>query len=269
MAPLPPCDPATAHVDQSTEKLLWTGAAANGALILALVGFAGGADDQLAALRAITLPVILAVAGFSFGGAAITHGAARLAQRLLEANAHAKIALAHHQAAAFKDVFETPTIDPEVARIVWGDEADDEVRKLLLARLTNAKASTDKSDATFEEGFAGLEACAKAGNWHLRVAQRWLGASFATAAVAVVVLLGQAWTSKPVPALPKPPTVAASLPPQTVARPVEAKAPPIVVPPQDLPPCRRGAKDCKPWERDWPEAPPIGTVVLEPRSDAK
>lgn len=105
MNSVPPYDPATAQVDQSNEKRLWTGAAANGALILALVGFAGGADDQSAALRMITLPAILSVTGFSFGGTAIMHGAARLAQRLLEANAHAKIALVHHQAAAFKDVF--------------------------------------------------------------------------------------------------------------------------------------------------------------------
>lgn len=203
MNPVPAYDPATAQVDQSNEKLLWTGAAANGALILALIGFAGGADDQIAALRTITLPMILCVAGFSFGGTAIMHGAARLAQRLLEANAHAKLELAHHQAAAFKDVFETSSVDPEVARLVWGDQADDEVRKLLVGRLTNANASTETSGATFEEGFAELQACAKASNSHLRAAQRWLGASFAIAAVSVVVMLGQAWATKPALALPK------------------------------------------------------------------
>lgn len=269
MNPVQPHDPATAQVDQSNEKLLWTGAAANGALILALVGFAGGADDQIAALRTITIPAILCVTGFSFGAAAIMHGAARLAQRLLEATAHATIALAHHQAAAFKDVFETPSVDPIVARLVWGDQADDEVRKLLVGRLANAKASTDRSDATFQEGFAGLEACAKAGDLHLRAAQRWLGASFAAAAVAVVVLLGQAWATKTSPALPTAPVVAAAR--RTPAAPpaVEAKAPPILITRQDLPPCRNGAKDCKPWERDWPEPPPVGTVVPEPRRDTR
>lgn len=250
MKPPPPYDPATAQVDQSNEKLLWAGAAANGALILALIGFAGGAEDQIAALRTITLPAIIGVTGFSFGGTAITHGAAGLAQRLLEANAHAKLALAHHQAAALKEVFETPSVDPEVARLVWGDQADDEVRKLLVGRLTNAKASTDKSDATFEEGFAGLEACAKVGHLHLRAAQRWLGASFVMAAVAVAVLLGQAWITKPVPTLSKVPAAAAALPTPAAAHAVRAKAPPMVMPPQDLPPRRNGAETCTPRERD-------------------
>lgn len=256
MNSVPPYDPATAQVDQSHEKLLWTGAAANGALILALVAFAGGADDQSAALRMITLPAVLGVAGFSFGGTAIMYGAARLAQRLHEANAYAKIALAHQQMAAFKDVFESPSVDPEVARLVWGDQADDEVRKMLVGRLANAKASTDKSGATYEEGLAELQACAKAGSSRLQTAQRWLGASFATAAVGVVVLLGQAWATERNPAIS-----------EATVQAFEAKAPPAVMAPEDLPPCRSGAKECKPWERDWPEPPAVGTVVPGPRSD--
>lgn len=29
----------------------------------------------------------------------------------------------------------------------------------------------------------------------------------------------------------------------------------------DLPPCQNGAASCDPWEREWPSAPPVGTVV--------
>ena len=29
----------------------------------------------------------------------------------------------------------------------------------------------------------------------------------------------------------------------------------------DLPPCKDGASACEPWERAWPSAPPVGTVV--------
>lgn len=140
---------------------------------------------------------------------------------------------------------------------------------MLVGRLANAKASTDTSATSFEERFADLEACAKAGSSHLRAAQRWFGASFATAAVAVVVLLAQAWVTKPAPAVSKAPAVGATLPGVSTVQAAEAKAPPVVMPPQDLPPCRSGANECKPWEREWSESPAIGTVVLEPRTDGK
>ena len=80
----PAIDPsAAARVDQADQRLLWTGAA-DGALILALIGFAGNANDKMAALRMITIPAMICIAGFSFGGVAITHGLARLAHRLFE-----------------------------------------------------------------------------------------------------------------------------------------------------------------------------------------
>lgn len=249
-----PYDPATAQVDQSNEKLLWTGAAANGALILAMVGFAGGADDQIAALRMITLPAMLGVAGFSFGGAAITHGTARLAQRLLEVNAHAKIALAHHQAAAFKEVFQTPSVDPEVARLLWGSEADKEIHKLLAGRLANAKVSSAKSDATFADGLADLNACATAGNTHLKLAQRWLRASFATAALAVGVLLGQAWTKPPLAAPSPAPTAVATVPASSRSTPAQARANPIASPAHSPQACG-GTSGCKSEERHQPTPP--------------
>ena len=98
MSQLTPVEPLPSQeLDQSKQRLLWTGAAANGALILALISFAGGADDQAVALRMVTIPVAVAISGFSFGGIAITLGAARIAQRLVEAVAHRKLALALDQ----------------------------------------------------------------------------------------------------------------------------------------------------------------------------
>lgn len=104
----PSIDPsAEAQMDQANQRLLWTGAAANGALILALIGFAGNADDPVAALRTVTIPALCGITGFTFGGTAISYALAHLAQRPLESIARAKIAMAHRQNEAFKDVLHT------------------------------------------------------------------------------------------------------------------------------------------------------------------
>lgn len=254
MSQLPPVEPLSfQEVDQSNQRLLWTGAAANGALILALIGFAGGADDPADALRTITLPVAVAIAGFSFGGAAIMLGGARLAQRLVDAVAHKKLALAQHQQAAFKNVLSSPSMDARVAQLVWGDRADDEIRKLILGQLANAQAETDKSQHTFDDAMATLEASIKTGHGLLAKANRWLQASFVAAALAVVTLMAQAWLVKSEPAPSKNLPVAA------------VEAPPVAAadtsPTPELPPCRDGTADCDPWERGWQEPPPVGAVV--------
>lgn len=253
MSQLTPVEPLPSQeVDQSNQRLFWTGAAANGALILALISFAGGADDQAAALRMVTIPVLIAISGFSFGGVAITLGAARLAQRLVEAVAHKRLALALDQQGAFKNVLSSPSMDSSVAQHIWGDRASDEIKKLILGQLINAQAETEKSQLNFREAIATLEASNKAGYILLTKANRWLQASFAAAALAVVTLMAQAWlvTSEPAPAK--------SLPVAAV------EAPPVATdtsPRPELPPCRDGTADCDPWEREWKEPPPVGTVV--------
>ena len=181
------------EVDQSNQRLLWTGAAANGALILALIGFAGGADDQAASLRTVSVPVAIAISGFSFGGVSISLGAARLAQRLVDSVAHRKLALALDQQAAFKNVLSSPSMDPNVAQHIWGERAGDEIKKLILGQLINAQAETEKSQQNFNEAIATLEASNKTGHDLLTKANRWLQASFAAAALAVVTLIAQAW----------------------------------------------------------------------------
>jgi len=252
--PVPTDTSVTAQVDQADQRLLWTGAAANGALILALIGFAGNANDMMAALRMITIPALISIAGFSFGGAAITNGLARLAQRLFEPIAQAKITMAHRQMGAFKEVMTTPSMDPGFATLVWGDQAEDQMRALLHGRLQAAQAATDQSPALFEEAIKSLQAATDAGAAHLRTAQRWLWASFVAAAIAVIVLLGQVWITKPE-AAPRGDAVTPAAAPN-VPQPAEPVAAPVA-----LPPCPGGAVACKPWERAWPKPPPVGTVV--------
>lgn len=251
--PMPTDASVTAQVDQADQRLLWTGAAANGALILALIGFAGNASDTVAALRMITLPALISIAGFSFGGTAITHGLARLAHRLVEPIAQTKIAMAHRQMGAFKEVMTMPPMDPEFARVVWGDQAEDQMRMLLHGRLQAAQAATDQSAPLFEEAIKSLQAATDAGTARLRMAQRWLWASFVTAAIAVMVLLGQVWLTKPE-AAPGPITA-----PGLASKASQPAGP--VAPSATLPPCPSGAAACKPWERAWSKPPPIGTVV--------
>lgn len=246
-------------MDAAYQRLLWTGAAANGALLLALIGFAGSADDPMAGLRTITIPAAVGLTGFMFGGTAISYAIARLTQRPLEAIARTKIAMAHRQMGAFKDVLTTPALDPKFAELVWGDQADDQVRTLILGRLTAAKEATDKSPATFDEAMASLRVCADEGMALQQTAQKWLVASFVAAALGVAALVGQAWGTKP--ATPKAPVAApaatAVLPKASPpASPVAAAPAPI-----QLPACPGGASDCQPWERAWKEAPPVGTVV--------
>lgn len=249
---------ATAQVDPAEQRLLWTGAAANGALILALIGFAGNANDTMAALRMVTIPALIGIAGFSFGGAAITHGLARLAHRLFEPAAQAKIAMAHNMAGAMKEVLTTPAMDAEVARLVWGDQADDQMRALLFARLQAAQAATDNSPVMFNEAMETIKAATDAGIAHLRKAQQWLWASFVAATVAVVVLVGQAWIAKPA-ATPKGVVAAPAVVPKATqpAVPVAART----AAPAALPPCPGGGSTCKPWERAWKVSPPLGTMV--------
>lgn len=243
-------------MDQAHQRLLWTGAAANGALLLGLIGFAGSADDPMAALRTITLPTIGGIAGFIFGGAAIIYGVRHLTQRPLEAIAKAKIAMSHRYNEAFKDVLTTPAIDPEVARLVWGDQADEQIRALILGRLTVAQDQTEKSPALFDEAILALKMSATEGIAHMRAAQRWLIASFAAAALGVVVLVGQAWM------ITEPKTSADAARAPVAAKPAPPTAPvAALLAPVALPACLGGAPDCQPWERTWDQSPPVGAVV--------
>lgn len=253
MSQLPPAEPLTSQeLDQSSQRLFWSGAAANGALTLALISFAGGADDQIAALRTITLPVVVAIAGFSCGGVAIKFSGARLAQRLVDAVAHRKLVLAHYQQTAFKEVLSSPSMDASTAQLVWGDRAEDEIRKLILGRLANAQAETDRSQQIFDDAMATLEVSTKTGERLFTKANYWLQVSFVAAALAVVTLLVQAWLVTSEPTLPKNPVPAVEAP--TVAA---ADASSTL----ELPPCREGEADCDPWERDWKKPPAVGKVV--------
>lgn len=239
----------TQEIDQSNQQLLWTGAAANGALILALIGFAGGAENQEAALRMVTIPILAAITGFSFGGVAIALGAARLAQRLRDAVAQRELALAFNQQAAFKNVLSGPSVDAGVAQHIWGERAGDEIRKLILQQLINAQAETEKSEQTFRAAMATLEESNKTGHRLLTRANRWLQASFCGAAIAVVALIAQGWIASSYPQAPDASVAAIEAVPADAA-----DSPPTL----RLPPCRNGAADCEPWERDWTEPPPTG-----------
>ena len=259
-----PIDPsATAKMDEADQRLLWTGAAANGALVLAMIGFAGNVDDPVAALRMVTIPSLVCIAGFSFGGVAITHGLARLAHRLFEPAAQAKITMAHRMMGSFREVLTTPAMDANVARLVWGDQADDEMRALLLGRLTAAQDATDRSAVVFNEAMETLKASADEGITHLRTAQRWLHASFVAAAFGVVALVSQGWIAPAVPDWAKPAVPAAALPTPAVVPMVTPPAGPVATPtvPAALPACPGDAPDCQPLERAWKEPPLVGKVV--------
>jgi len=260
MSELPSIDPsAEAQLDQAYQRLLWTGAAANGALLLALIGFAGSAEDPLAALRAITIPAICGLTGFVFGGTAISYAVAQLAQRPLEAIARAKIAMAHRHAEAFKDVLTTPAMDPALALLVWGDQADHQIRDLIASRLRTAQDQTEKSPALFDEAIHALRTSYANGIAHMRKARRWLAASFVAATLGVLLLVGHAWTQ---PVLPN--SSRSAVPVATIADSAvlsNATAPAVPLDPLVRPPCPGGAHDCQPWERGWKEPPPVGTVV--------
>lgn len=261
---VPLIDPAAeAQVDQADQRLLWSGAAANGALLLALIGFAGNADDPVAALRTITYPVVFGIAGFSFGGVAITHGLARLAQRPLEAIERAKIVRSYRLMGAFKEVLTTPAMDVGVAQLIWGDQANDQMRTLLLGRLTAAQKATDDSPVLFAEAIKALETCADEGITSLRTAQRWLWASFVAAAFGVVALVGQGWIQPGVPDWAKPAGPASAVAaPATLPKATSAGNPAgTATVPAALATCPGGAADCQPWERSWREPPPVGTVM--------
>lgn len=256
----PTVDPsAEAQVDAAYQRLLWTGAAANGALLLALIGFAGNADDSVAALRTITIPAVFGITGLMFGGTAISYAIARLTQRPLEAIARTKIAMAHRQMGAFKDVLTTPAMDPAFAELVWGDQADDQVRTLILGRLTAAKEAADKSPATFDEAMASLRVCADEGMALQQTAHKWLVASFVAAALGVAALVGQAWVTTP--AAPMAAVAAPAAPSALPTAPTPPAPMVAATAPVQLPACSGGAPNCQPWERAWKEPPPVGTVV--------
>jgi hypothetical protein len=232
---------AAAAVDQIDQRLLWTGAAANGALLLSYVGFAGGADDAAAALRFLTLPILLGLAGFSFGATAITWGVARVAVRQLESLATFRLKLASAQLAAFKDVLTAPSLDASVAKVIWGDAADDQTRQLLLGRLQVAKEQTDQAQPAAEAALADMKTHSDEGLKLIVRGRRWLSWSFVSAALSVSVLAGTAWLDK---------GKTATLGPATPSPAAQA-----------LPPCAEGSTECPPWERAWKEPPAKGTVV--------
>lgn len=186
---------ARALSDQADQRLLWAGAAANGALILAYISFAGNSDDVRETLRFVSIPLIFALTGFSFGGTAISWAIARVAYRQAEGVAYAQLQSANTSMAAFQEVFSAPSVDPTVAALIWGDGADDEVRRLIFERLQVAKARTDEAPAAAKEALRKLEDASNAGLATVTRARRWLWASFATGALSVAWLVGAAWDS--------------------------------------------------------------------------
>lgn len=228
----------TSKVDDLYHRLLWTGSAANGALLLALVNSAANGSDNAASLRSLTIPIGLGAIGFLLGGAAINCGIARTALRPQEALAQTRIERANRKLEGFEEVLSASPLDPGVAQLVWGENAEEEARKLLRDRLLRAQEAWNESPREFETAIQELADSARSSRSLLRGARYWLAGSFVMATLSIGALVVPAWMND--------------------ARTVAPQAAPAV---QPLPACPKGRATCDPWERDWKKPPPVGTVV--------
>lgn len=258
---------AASQVDQAVQRIVWTGAAANGALLLGYIGFAGNGADVMASLRYLTLPFALGLAGFSFGVTAITWGLARLNTRHLEALAVLRLDRAKSKLAAFKEVLTSPGMNAEVARLIYGGGADEQARKLIFDGLQVAKQHTEEAEPEADAALADLKMHSDEGLKLLERVRRSLTVSFLAAGLSVAAFAGSAWLETDTPAkaavapveVPAPDALATS----AASTVWGSKAPRTgqEVPRPPLAPCRSGATDCQPWERAWKEQPPVGTIV--------
>lgn len=184
---------AAATVDSADQRLLWTGAAANGALLLSYIAFAGSGPDPLAAIRYLTPSIVFCGGGIAAGYVAITWQVTHTAVRQLEAIAVVRLNVAKAQMASFKDVLTAPSMDPSVAELIWGRSADDQVRRLILERLKVAGSHTDSAPQLAQEALNDLDKYSNEGLRMIEKGKCWLSWSFVCATLSVGVLLGGAW----------------------------------------------------------------------------
>jgi hypothetical protein len=180
---------AQARFDDRKQRLTWTGAAANGALLLASLAHMSTTGD----IRAGTPQLLLSLTGFALGGGAITWGLAALALRPSEAVQRIRAEFAQSRLEMFKAVLREPPMHPEVARLTYGEDADEKSKELLRELLAKAQLAWDESPKEASTAFEELSRLAKIGAGRDLLSRRLLVISFALAGAAVFATVVKAW----------------------------------------------------------------------------
>ncbi|WP_143093710.1 hypothetical protein [Caulobacter sp. UNC279MFTsu5.1] len=125
-----PIVPPQDQHDDLFQRLIWTGTATNGASFLALSNIVANAPNQDTALAALTIPMFLLGSGLVVGGIAIWNLLYMRALRMSEAIYFRKSMNAMDRSKLIKPAVSEMPISLELAKIVYGDQAEDEIRRL-------------------------------------------------------------------------------------------------------------------------------------------
>ncbi|MCC7268331.1 MAG: hypothetical protein IT546_13485 [Caulobacteraceae bacterium] len=143
--------------DDMLTRYVWTGAAANGAALLATANIVANVASPDTALRALVWPNTLFIVGLSFGAAAISQILYLSILRVNEAIHQSAADAAFRNLQGTKPVVAELPMSLELARIVHGDNADNEIRKLYANVVRSALDSSERSKPEFEEAQAKKE----------------------------------------------------------------------------------------------------------------
>lgn len=125
-----PIVPPQDQHDDLFQRLIWTGTATNGASFLALSNIVANAPNQDTALAALTIPMFLLGSGLVVGGTAIWHLLYMRALRMSEAIYFQKSMSAMDRSKLIRPAVAEMPISLDLAKIVYGDRAEDEIRIL-------------------------------------------------------------------------------------------------------------------------------------------
>lgn len=144
----------------ASDRLVWTGAAVNGAVLIAFANIVAGVESPDSALRALAVPMLLAGVGMIIGANAVQEAVAAAAANMLEALHRDQADRAYEEARLGPDLFERP-INPDDSSFIFGDAGDDQARRMLAELMKLRMEKAEAAGAAFETAIDGQAAAGR------------------------------------------------------------------------------------------------------------
>jgi len=187
---------ATQRHDEVEQRLVWTGAAANGAFILALTNVVANASDFAATTIDLLWSFSFSGAGFVCGAIAIGVASDLYAVRRREAVAQARLQIANRDLHALRDVLMQGAMPDGLADLMTTDhELQEAVKALRYQLLQTAMHAAEEAPGIAEKALAELNELATEGGAIAGRSRGWLVGSLLLAAASVLAFVLHPWIS--------------------------------------------------------------------------